>query len=220
MSTPWYIDPDRLHLEIRNTNLNKIAISQYSNWSAKLLKTPEESRNLIINRFVENGPQMIEEINSFNPELVIDLACGAHPYKNAINNIVGLDITPHQDVDYVYDFCATPFKDNVADIILCMNGYAFLKENELVFDEIKRIAKPGAKVYCRTANVVFYSRKISGPDYINHVANKNGFTYYHPLKHGTFSDPNDNGVYDRSNNNISINHPRRIRWVWTWQVNK
>ena len=222
MSTPWYIDSNRLDLEIRDTRLNKRSINAYSKWSSKLLETPEESRNIIINRFVENGPQMIEEINSFNPELVIDLACGAHPYKDVINNIVGLDITPHQDVDYNYDFCATPFKDNVADVILCMNGFAFYKENRAVFDEIKRIAKPGAKVYCRTSNIVFVKQQLSGQAYINTVGKERGFTYFHPLEKATFSDPNDIGVYFPSTkkNPAKPDAWHRIRWVWTWQVNK
>ena len=222
MSTPWYVDPDRLHLEIRDTALNKRSIRAYSRSSEELLANPEESRKVIINRFVENGQQMIDEINSFNPELVIDLACGAHPYKDAIKNIVGLDITPHQDVDYNYDFCATPFKDSVADIILCMNGFAFYKENQAVFDEIKRIAKPGAKVYCRTSNIVFVKQQLAGQAYINTVAKERGFTYFHPLQKATFSDPNDIGVYFPSTkrNPAKPDAWHRVRWVWTWQVNK
>ena len=222
MSTPWYIDPNRLHLEIRDTERNNKAIYSFKEAAKKLLRAPEETRNILINRFVENGQQMIDEINSFNPTLVIDLACGAHPYKDAIKNIVGLDITPHQDVDYNYDFCATPFKDNVADVILLMNGFAYHKENQAVFDEIKRIAKPGAKVYCRTSNIVFVRQQLAGQAYINMLAKERGFTYFHPLQKATFSDPNDIGVYFTSigKRTRKPNHRTRIRWVWTWQVNK
>lgn len=215
--SPWYIDANRL-LEFTPNETQISIIKRFKN--SDLIENLEESRKLVINRFVENGVSMINEINSFKPSLVIDLACGINPYKNVINNIVGVDITAHQDVDYVCNFRSTPFKDDVADVILCLNGYAFKDSNRAIFNEIKRIAKNGAKVYCRVGYKPFLKANIEASDYINGVAREYGFTFFHELKNATYTNNQDNGVYFIQEGGHSLEVKKRPRWVWTWVVNK
>lgn len=215
--SPWYIDPERLTTFVP-TKREESIIDEFKN--SNLVENLENSRNIVINRFVENGPSMIDEINSFNPSLVVDLACGIHPYKNAIKNIVGIDITETQDVNYICSFCNTPFKDNVADVILCLNGYAFKERNKEVFSEIKRIAKNGARVYCRAGNKAFLTSNIHGPDYINAVTEEYGFAFFHDLKNASYTSREDKGIYFKKDGNHPIESKMRMRWVWTWLVNK
>ena len=218
--TAWYIDPNRLTSFVPNT-VQEFIINKFGD--SRLIGDLANSRQKVVDRFVENGSSMINEINSFDPALVVDLACGIHPYKNLINNIVGVDITAHDDLDYCCDFCNTPFKDNVADVILCLNGYMFKRRNQQIFSEIKRIAKNGARVYCRAGNrAVLKSINMSGPDYINRISKQYGFSFFHNLKNATFSDANDPGVYFSTTLPVALPVESNIRrrWVWTWVVNK
>jgi SAM-dependent methyltransferase len=217
---PWYIDPDLVaKSELTLHPDDHSVVSKYSIASNQLLADPQGQQR-VVNRFRENGTEMINEINGLNPNLVIDLACGMNPYRGLINNLVSSDITPHQNVDWVCDFKYTPFRDSVADVILLMNGYAFFRRNRDVFQEIRRIARPGCRVYCRTANKAFITDNITdGSRYIKNVARDFGFAWQRPLKFATFTDPEDQGVYFEQSTR-PIWHRHRVRFVWTWRVVK
>jgi len=218
---PWYIDPARI-TEPLLTDRDQQIIQHYTQGTGQLLDRPD-GREWVINRFKENGPEMIQEINQLKPDLVVDLACGMNPYKYQITNIVGTDITAHPDVDWVCDFKQTPFRDSVADVILLMNGYAFHRRNWPVFLEIQRIARPGCRVYCRTANKPLRQQGI--PDSLAHIkrlTQEFGFEFVRGLpRTATFTDANDTGTYfPNPEMRSSIGHPLRVRWVWTWRVPK
>lgn len=49
-----------------------------------------------------SGWALVEEVNKLNPEKVLDVGCGYHPFKDRIHNIVGID--PYNDAaDYEVD---------------------------------------------------------------------------------------------------------------------
>jgi len=53
-----------------------------------------------------SGWQVVELVNSMNPEAVLDVGCGYHPFKGRINNLVGID--PYNDcADYQVDILTT-----------------------------------------------------------------------------------------------------------------
>jgi len=48
------------------------------------------------------GWQLVEEVNRLNPQNVLDVGCGYHPFKGRIQNLVGID--PYNDAaDYQVD---------------------------------------------------------------------------------------------------------------------
>ena len=54
------------------------------------------------NEYEYTGWQLVEEINKLNPESVLDVGCGYHPFKGRIQNIVGID--PYNNLaDYEVD---------------------------------------------------------------------------------------------------------------------
>lgn len=217
---PWYIDPDRLNTPLSLTEHEQHVVTAYSRASTGLIADPNGAER-VINRFRENGPEMIAEINRLKPSLVVDLACGMNPYRGLIHNLVSTDITPHPYVDYICDFKATPFRDSVADVILLQNGYAFYQHNRAVFREIGRIARPGCRVYCRTSNRVFVRdlKTIDSPGYIRRFTRALGWEFIKPVSTATWSDPEDRGVYFDGCAKPT-GDPSRVRLVWTWRVVK
>ena len=165
MSLPWYIDPDKIEgtnehgallaKNIRTDGAIKQAIYQYgdnvnSDYIAKE----------VINRFQQTGMSMVDEINAMNKDLVLDLGCGFNPYVKYIKNCVGSDVLPYKDLDVQADFAHTPFIDNCADVILCLTGQFFrMLNNQKSLTEVKRIAKDGCIIYCRTPKQKFRKLK-------------------------------------------------------------
>lgn len=211
----WYIDPSRPP-SIPPDSTRRV-IEKYLESNLKLSQH-SDSGDRIIDRFAETGRDMIHEINSRNPSLVVDLACGFNAYRDHIQNLVGLDITPAARVDIVSDFTSTPLRSMVADVILCLNGFAFKKENRAVFQEIKRIAVPGAWIYCRVAEKVLKKQGLGVKSTINGIAEEFGFRFRQPLRPCHFTDPADQGVYFSGGDPAHLSTWRRRRWTWCWTV--
>jgi hypothetical protein len=52
--------------------------------------------------YEHTGWELAEEINKLDPERVLDVGCGYHPFKGRINNLVGID--PYNNcADYEVD---------------------------------------------------------------------------------------------------------------------
>ena len=165
MSLPWYIDPDKIEgtnengallaKNIRTDQSVKQAIYQYGD----NVNAPYDAEE-VIKRFDQTGFKLVDEVNSMNKDLVIDLGCGFNPYVKYIKNCVGADVLPYKDIDIQADFADTPFVDNCADIVLCLTGQFFrFINNEKSLTEVKRIAKNGAIIYCRTPKQKFRKLK-------------------------------------------------------------
>jgi SAM-dependent methyltransferase len=76
---------------------------------------------------------------------LLDLGCGGSPYRQLFSNIsqyVGLDITPHQNVDVAGDGQVLPFFDNCFDTVLCNEVLEHVPEPSLLMAEVARVLKP------------------------------------------------------------------------------
>lgn len=165
MSLPWYIDPDK----IDGTNENGALVAKNIREDESVEQTlfqygdnvnVEYVAEDVINRFNHTGMQMVDEINAMNKDLVIDLGCGFNPYVKYIKNCVGTDVLPYKNIDIQSDFAHTPFIDDCADVCLCLTGQFFrFINNEKALTEIRRIAKDGCIIYCRTPKQKFRKLK-------------------------------------------------------------
>jgi SAM-dependent methyltransferase len=79
---------------------------------------------------------------------VLDIGCGSAKYPGA----VGLDISADTDADIVHDLDAFPYpiEDGSFDQILMQDVIEHVAQPIRVFEELHRIARPGARIQLRT----------------------------------------------------------------------
>lgn len=82
------------------------------------------------------------------PGAILDVGCGAEKVPGA----VGLDISPDTAADIVHDLDEFPYPigDSSFDQILLQDVIEHVAEPIRVFEEMHRIARPGARIQLRT----------------------------------------------------------------------
>lgn len=82
------------------------------------------------------------------PGTILDIGCGSSKTPGA----VGLDISADTDADIVHDLDVLPypFEDSSFDQILLQDVLEHVREPIAVFEELHRIARPGARIQLRT----------------------------------------------------------------------
>ena len=99
--------------------------------------------------YEHSGWELTEEINKLDPERVLDVGCGYHPFKGRINNIVGID--PYNNcADYEVDILE--YKVNhYYDVILALGSINFNSKEEIEarFAHCVTLLRPGGRFYLR-----------------------------------------------------------------------
>ena len=82
------------------------------------------------------------------PGTILDIGCGSAKTPGA----VGLDISADADADIVHDLDVFPYpiEDGSFDQILLQDVIEHVREPIHVFEELHRIARPGARIQLRT----------------------------------------------------------------------
>ena len=96
-----------------------------------------------------SGWALVEEVNKLNPERVLDVGCGYHPFKGRINNIVGID--PYNDAaDYEVDILEYRVNHQY-DVIIALGSINFNSQDEIEqrFAHCVNLLKPGGKFFLR-----------------------------------------------------------------------
>ena len=101
----------------------------------------------------DNYISMYGRINDLNPTLVVDAGCGKNQHKPHIKNLIGIDASPHPEVD----ICSTILDANIVpgsvDAVLALGSLQYLSP-EYVSDNIERIVtwlRPGGLIEMRVA---------------------------------------------------------------------
>lgn len=96
------------------------------------------------------GWQLVEEINKQNPQSVLDVGCGYHPFKGRIQNLVGID--PYNNcADYEVDILEYKVKPESYDVIMALGSINFNSRDEIEerFSHCVSLLKPGGNFYLR-----------------------------------------------------------------------
>jgi len=99
--------------------------------------------------YEHTGWELADEINRLNPERVLDVGCGYHPFKGRIQNIIGID--PYNDcADYEVDILEYRVKHQY-DVIIALGSINFNSQDEIEqrFAHCVSLLKTGGKFYLR-----------------------------------------------------------------------
>jgi hypothetical protein len=96
------------------------------------------------------GWQLADEINKLDPQSVLDVGCGYHPFKERIQNIVGID--PYNNcADYQVDILDYRVKPESHDVIMALGSINFNSKDyiEQRFSRCIELLKTGGRMYFR-----------------------------------------------------------------------
>lgn len=100
--------------------------------------------------YEHSGWELVNEINQLNPQSVLDVGCGYHPFKGRIQNIIGID--PYNNcADYEVDILDYRVKPESHDVILALGSINFntLQDVEKRFSHCVSLLRVGGKFYLR-----------------------------------------------------------------------
>lgn len=102
------------------------------------------------NDYEYTGWQLVDEINNLNPEKVLDVGCGYHPFKGRIKNLIGIDPYNNQ-ADYEVDILEYKVKPASFDVIIALGSINFnsIDEIESRFSHCVNLLKLNGKFYLR-----------------------------------------------------------------------
>ena len=76
--------------------------------------------------------ELVQFVNSLDPQLVIDAGCGLNPLKGKIQNLVGFDPVANDDVDIVATIETAEFDAESADVVLALGSINYHDEDVIV----------------------------------------------------------------------------------------
>jgi len=80
--------------------------------------------------YEHTGWELADEVNKLNPEKVLDVGCGYHPFKGRIHNLIGID--PYNNcADYEVDILDYKVKPESYDVIIALGSINFNSRDEI-----------------------------------------------------------------------------------------
>ena len=100
--------------------------------------------------YEHTGWELADEINRLNPQKVLDVGCGYHPFNGRINNLIGID--PYNNcADYEVDILDYRVKPESHDVIIALGSINFNSKDEIEarFSHCVDLLKTGGKFFLR-----------------------------------------------------------------------
>ena len=102
------------------------------------------------NEYEHTGWNLADEINKHDPESVLDVGCGYHPFKGRIRNLIGID--PFNDcADYEVDILEYKVPPGTHDHIIALGSINFNSREDIEqrFAHCVELLRPGGRFYLR-----------------------------------------------------------------------
>ena len=100
--------------------------------------------------YEHTGWELANEINKLNPQKVLDVGCGYHPFKGRIQNLIGID--PYNNcADYEVDILDYKVKTQSHDVIIALGSINFNSRDDIEsrFSHCVDLLKPGGRFFLR-----------------------------------------------------------------------
>ena len=100
--------------------------------------------------YVYTGFSLVDEICSHNPQSVLDVGCGYHPFRGLIPNLVGID--PYNSAaDYMVDILEYRVEPESHDHIIALGSINFNSKADVEkrFAHCVELLAPGGRMYFR-----------------------------------------------------------------------
>jgi len=100
--------------------------------------------------YEHTGWSLVDEINALEPQSVLDVGCGYHPFKGRIHNLVGID--PYNNcADYEVDILDYKVKPESHDVIIALGSINFNSRDDIQqrFSHCVDLLKSGGRFYLR-----------------------------------------------------------------------
>ena len=97
--------------------------------------------------------QAIQERAHYARGWLLDLGCGAQPYRDGFNRVeryIGLDLPPNMRVDVYGDGIALPFREAMFDTVLCNEVLEHVAEPARLMAEAARVLRSGGVLLLTT----------------------------------------------------------------------
>ena len=101
-------------------------------------------------KYQYSGWALVDLINNADPKAVLDFGCGYNPFKNRINNLVGID--PYNNAaDYMVDILEFAVEPETYDHIIVFGSLNFGDKNDIYtrFAKLNELLMPGGRMYFR-----------------------------------------------------------------------
>jgi len=101
----------------------------------------------------DNFVSMYKRINDLDPTLVIDAGCGKNQHKLYIKNLLGLDASPHPEIDICSTILDVSIVPGSVDAVLVLGSIQYLSI-EYILVNMERIIdwlRPGGLIEMRVA---------------------------------------------------------------------
>ncbi len=104
-----------------------------------------QSESHVSNPLPDEAIQLIRSCRG----LVLNLSAGASAIR--FDNVVELEYTIFKHTNVVGDVHRLPFQDEVFEAVVCMNAFEHYREPDLAMEEIRRVLRPGGRLFMHTA---------------------------------------------------------------------
>jgi|11_taG_2_1085331.scaffolds.fasta_scaffold00116_7 SAM-dependent methyltransferase len=136
--------------------------------------------------------EFADQINNYNPSLVIDCGCGNNQWKGKINNLIGFDNNSQfrenyiNNPDYICSYLEFDkfVQNNSADFCFCLGSMHSAEDMSKELDLVYKWLKPGGKIIMRVrADEDDDSVYAWNLNKIHDITNKYNYKIIKPIEH-------------------------------------
>ena len=97
--------------------------------------------------------ELVQFVNSLDPQLVIDAGCGLNPLKGKIQNLIGFDPVDNDGVDIIATIETAQFDAESADVVLALGSINYHDEDVIVnkINIVKEWLKPNGLLIMKSS---------------------------------------------------------------------